>query len=144
MANLGFNFKAAEVAPSGILPPGDYKVTIVDSDVVPTKAGTGSMLVLHLQVTEGPHADRALPVPDRIMLSHPNPQVVDIGQRKLSALCRAAGVLNLTDSTQLHGRIVTAKIKVRPAGPDKSGIERDESNEITGYRAADELVSAAA
>ena len=71
-----------------------------------------------------------------------NPQTVEIAQRQLSALCRAVGQMQVTDSEQLHFRPMTVTLKYRPAGPDKSGVHREARNEIGGYAPADQRPAA--
>jgi len=43
-------------------------------------------------------------------LWHQSDQTREIAQKQLSSLARAAGVMNLNDSSALHGRIVQAKV----------------------------------
>lgn len=116
MAQLGGNFDATGVAPKQdfeVLEPGEYPVVIVKSDMQPTKAGTGKMLVLEMDVCDGPAKGRK--VWDRLNLENPNPKAVEIAERTLSAICHATGVLNVSDSEQLHGRPMVAVVKVKPA-----------------------------
>ena len=57
MAKLGGTFDATGVEPNApleALPPGDYKVQILQSEMRVTKAGTGQMLWLDMEVLEGP------------------------------------------------------------------------------------------
>ena len=73
-----------------------------------------------------------------------NPQTAEIAQRQLSALCRAVGQMQVTDSEQLHHRPMTLILKHRPAGPDKSGVHREARNEIRRLRAGGRASRAAA
>jgi hypothetical protein len=66
----------------------------------------------------------------RINIKNPSADAERIGQSQLSAYCRAAGVMQLTDTAQLHNRPVRARVKIRPAS-DKY----PESNEVTGFEA---------
>lgn len=144
MANLGQTFDANNVEPSApreILPPGDYVVQIVDSEMAETKAGNGQMLKLTMDIMEGPHAGRKLW--DRLNLVNPNAQAVEIAQRTLSAICHAIGRLQVSDSEQLHFSPMIATVKVKPAGADKYGTHRDAQNEISGYKAAGNASAAA-
>ena len=61
MAKLGGTFDATRVEPNApleALPPGDYKVQILQSEMRVTKAGTGQMLWLDMEVLEGPLQSR--------------------------------------------------------------------------------------
>jgi hypothetical protein len=127
MASL--NFDANQVEPNAsyeVLPAGKYSVVITESEMKPTKAGTGRYLELRLQVIEGPHEGRLLF--DRLNLENPNEKAVQIARGTLSAICRAVGIMKLTDSGQLHDTPIVATVKV---------VERQDngepSNEVKGY-----------
>lgn len=129
MALLQFN--AATVQPSQAfepLPAGWYNVTILKSEMKPTSKGDGSYLELVLVVSDGPHAKRQLF--DRLNLNNKNEVAKRIAYETLSAICHATGVIQLQDSTQLHGIPMQAKVTSKPAeGKYEAG------NEIGGYRA---------
>lgn len=138
MASLG-GFDASQVAPSEafeVIPPGKYKVQVVDSDIRSTKDGNGSYLWLELEILDGEQQGRKLW--DRITLNNSNQQAVEIGQRQLSALCHACGKLRPGDSSELHGIPVIATVRVRPP---RDGY--DASNELRGYGSLDGSAPAA-
>ena len=115
MAQLGQTFDASCVEPTGnyeVLPPGKYLVQIIFSEMRPTKDGRGQYLYLELDVLEGQYAGRRLF--DRLNLVNPNPDAVQIAQRTLSSLCRAAGKLQVSNSDQLHLIPLIADVRVRP------------------------------
>ncbi len=127
MANLGGTFDASQVDPSQpqeLLPPGDYRVQIINSEMRVTKTGTGQYLWLEMDVLDGPHAGRKLF--DRLNLINPSQQAVEIAQRTLSAICHATGRMQVKDSEDLHFQPVIVKVTV-----GKSGY-----NEVKGYKAA--------
>jgi len=131
MAFLSFNAKAVEPqAPIEVLPAGNYIAAVQESDIAHTKSGTGQMLKLVWKVLEGQHAGRL--IFDRINISNQNPKAEEIGQRQLSALCHAVNVLNLSDTTQLHGIPAILRVAVRK---DESGQYGDQ-NEVKSYSAA--------
>lgn len=135
MANLGFMFNSAEVEPSSpyeILPPDNYVVTIVNSEMRANKAGTGEYLWLEMVVDEGPYAGRR--VFDRLNLYSNSDKAVQIAKEKLSAIFRAVGVVASDDSEVLHHRRLIAVVNVRPAGPDKTGVHREAQNEVKGFK----------
>ncbi len=128
----GLNFDATQVEPSQpfeVIPPGDYKVQIVDSDMRPTKDGNGQYLWLESEILEGEYQSRKLW--SRLNLVNQNQQAVEIAQRELSALCHATGKLHVADSNELHFVPVIAVVKVRPAKGDF-----DASNEIRSWKPA--------
>lgn len=130
MAQLGGTFDATSVAPKEeftLLPPGEYPVMIVKSDMTPTKARTGQMLVLEMDVIDGPSKGRKLW--DRLNLVNPNPQAVEIAERSLSAICHAVGRLQVSDSNELHGIPMIAVVKV---GKPREGYAP--SNEVDTYK----------
>lgn len=129
MAELSFN--ATAVAPQASftpIPAGTYLCTITDSEVKITQRG-GTMAVFHLQVVDGEFSGRKLFA--RINVSNPSPEAERIGQAQLSALCHAAGVLQLQDTAQVHGKVVRVRVKIRK---DTTGQYGD-SNECAGFEA---------
>lgn len=138
MAALDFN--ATTVAPQASftpIPAGTYLCTITDSEVKITGKG-GTMAVFHLQVVDGELAGRKLFA--RINVSNPSPEAERIGQSQLSALCHAAGVLRLQDTSQMHGKVVRVRVKIRK---DTTGQYGD-SNECAGFEAVGGATPAAA
>ena len=131
MADIGQAFDATSVAPQsapGALPSDWYNVLITDSEMVETKAKTGSMLKLTMKVMDGPNAGRLLW--DRLNLYNPNPVAVEIAQKTLSSICHATGVMQVQDSSVLHGIPIMVRAVHKPAS---GGY--DESNDIKGYAA---------
>ena len=89
MANLT-GFDANSVNPATDfepLPAGKYLAIITDSEMKPTKSGSGNYLELTFQVIDGPFKGRMLW--SRLNLDNPNAQAVQIAQGELSAICRA-------------------------------------------------------
>ena len=124
------NFNAAEVSPESEftpLPAGIYNAQVIDSDLKPTKNGTGHYLQLTWKVLDGQYAGRL--AFDRLNIHNANETATKIGQQQLSALCHAAGVLQVQDSSQLHNRPCRIKVVIRK--DDHYG----DSNEIKGYEA---------
>jgi Protein of unknown function (DUF669) len=135
MAKLGGTFDASGVEPNApleALPPGDYKVQILQSEMRVTKAGTGQMLWLDMEVLEGP--DQGRHVYDQLNLINPNPTAEEIAQRTLSAICHAVGKLQVSDSEELHFLPMVVKVAVQPNG----------YNEVKGYKPVQQLVGAGA
>lgn len=125
------NFDATTVAPdTGFdpIPAGEYVAMIVDSEIKPTKAGTGMYLQLVWEVCDGPASGRK--IWDRINIQNPNQVAEEIGQKQLSAVCHAVGVLRVQDSAELHEKPASIKVVVKPGQG-----EYLPSNEVKGYRA---------
>lgn len=139
MANL-HGFDANEVEPVSSfepLPAGKYAAAISDSEMKPTKAGTGNYLQLTFEVLDGPHKGRLLWA--RLNLDNPNATAVQIARAELSAICRAVGVMAPKDSVELHNLplVITVCSKKRT---DTGEI----TNEISGYAKKDTPASAPA
>jgi len=129
-ANLkGFNAENVEPQSWDVLPPGDYEVAIIDSDMRPTKNGEGEYLELQMDVLDGKWKGRKLF--DRLNLKNKNPKAVEIAKATLSSICRAVEVLTPNDSSDLHGRPLIAQVKVR------NDPQYGESNEVKGYKKCD-------
>ncbi|MEX0716607.1 MAG: DUF669 domain-containing protein [Planctomycetaceae bacterium] len=122
-------FNAHEVEPAmefDPLPAGKYLAVITDSEMKPTKSGTGSFLQLTFEILDGQYKGRKTWA--RLNLDNPNETAVKIARAELSSICRAVGVMTPTDSLELHNLplVITVRCKKRP---DTGDI----SNEIKGY-----------
>ena len=127
MATLDFN--ANDVQPNtgfDPLPADKYVAMVTASQMKPTKNGDGSYLELEMTILEGKYKDRK--IWDRLCINHSNPQTVKIARGNLSALCRAAGVMEPKDSCELHN--IPIMVTVRCKKRDDSG---DITNEVRGY-----------
>ena len=131
MANLGEQFNSSDVPVFDLIPKGDYKLRICDSDIQENSRRTGNILKLTLEIVEGPHTGRK--VWDQLNLSNDNEMAVKIGRERLSAYCHATGVQVLQDTTQLHGIVFIGKIIVKQ---DKNG-DYDDRNEVRNLKKID-------
>jgi len=137
MASLNGTFDATEVAPAiplEVLPPGKYLSQLIESEMMPTKAGDGQLLKLVFEVLEGPYARRK-----NLRPTEPGePQRADGGNRATAALaiCHAVEQVQVSDSEQLHFKPLIVTLKVEPAGVDKHGVHRDARNKVGGYSSA--------
>lgn len=132
MANLN-GFNATEVEPTVSfepLPAGEYLATITESEMKPTKSGSGSYLQMTFTILDGEFRGRVLWA--RLNLNNPNATAVKIARGELSAICRAVGVMQPRDSVDLHNLplVISVKLKKR----DDTG---ELTNEIKGYAKKD-------
>ena len=132
MANLN-GFNATEVEPTTSfepLPAGKYLAAVTESEMKPTKSGSGSYLQLTFTILEGEYKNRVLWA--RLNLNNPNATAVKIARSELSAICHAVGVMQPRDSVDLHNLplVITVKLKKR----DDTG---ELTNEIKGYARKD-------
>ena len=105
------NFDANTVEPTtefDAIPAGQYEVVVIESDSKPTRNGNGGYLELKLQIIDGEQKNRRFF--DRLVLEHTSQIAVKLARAKLSALCRAAGVLTPRDSRELHDIPVIATV----------------------------------
>jgi hypothetical protein len=136
MAHLGFTqgFDSSTVepdAPFEVLPPNKYVVQIIHSEWKETKAGTGSYLILEMEVMEGEYVGAK--IIDRLNLHNPNQKAVEIAQRALSGICRAIGLAVANDSDELHFRPMLARVTVGKSRTGEDGKVYDGNNEVKGY-----------
>jgi hypothetical protein len=132
MANLN-GFDANRVEPTtdfDPLPAGKYLAVITESEMKPTKAGTGSYLQLTFEILDGPHKGRK--VWARLNLANSNETTVKIAQAELSAICRAVGVLAPNDSVELHNLPLVIAVKCK-----KRADTGEITNEVKGYARKD-------
>lgn len=136
MARLGADLSGSESQDFQPLPPGDYVVKIIDSEVGGSKTGEYSQMVKWTLEVQGPtHAGRKLF--DRMIIARasgfapptdPSKDPVRIGRAQLKTLAEKAGHPNpdfIGDTEELHGRVVTARVALSKDG---------EYNEIKGYK----------
>lgn len=128
MADLR-GFDANTVEPAGDfdpIPAGKYLAVITDSEMKPTKAGTGNYLQLTFQVIEGEYRNRLLWA--RLNLDNPNDTARKIAQGELSAICRAVGVLAPSDSLELHNLPLVIHVRCK-----KRSDTGEITNEVRGF-----------
>lgn len=128
MADLR-GFDANTIEPSGDfepIPAGKYLAVITESELKPTKAGTGHYLQLTFQIIEGPHQNRL--VWARLNIDNANAQARKIAQGELSAVCRAVGVLAPNDSVELHNLPLVIHVRCK-----KRTDTGEIVNEVKGY-----------
>lgn len=133
MAQL--NFDARSVAPNEAfepIPAGWYNAKIVESEMKATANGQGAYLALTIQIVDGQYVNRK--VFDRLNLQNQNAVAQEIAYKTLSAICHATGVIQVQDSSQLHGIPMQVKVALRAAGPGNDGKHYEASNEVKGYK----------
>lgn len=135
MAQL--NFDATQVAPDmgfDTVPAGWYNAMIDETDMKPTKDGSGAYLQTRFSIVDGQYAGRK--VFTRLNIKNSNPVAQEIAYKQLSAIAHAIGVMHIQDSSQLHGIPLKIKVSVRK---DTSG-QYEDSNEIKAFKNIDERV----
>lgn len=133
MASLG-KFAGSELqepsADFSPIPAGVYDVEVVESDIVSTKAGDGTIVKLTFRVLNGQHEGRQIWA--NLNIENRNPKAQEIGQRELSDLSRACGFAANPERTEdFHGIPLVVNVKLKP-GDGEYGPR----NEVGSFKAA--------
>lgn len=134
------NFNAAGVEPSKpneVIPSGWYPCEIIDAEVKPTgktKANKGLGAYFNFKVLSGDYKGRVI-FGTCINVQNASAQCQEIGQRELSAICHAVGIINVSDLVAFIGRQLEVKVKVKKASPEELEKGWEDKNEPSGYKA---------
>ncbi len=113
-----------------VLPAGVYTVEITDAEIKDTKTGNGQYIkIAHAVLEPAQFARRKLW--NNINIRNPNAQAEQIGAQQLASLCRAAGISVLSDTDELIGKVVRARVAVKAASGQYA-----ESNVVKAYEGA--------
>jgi hypothetical protein len=140
MTGFQLNFDATNIAPDTgfeTVPAGWYNVRVDESDMKPTKDGSGAYLQLRFDIIDGQFIGRKLFA--RFNLKNSSQQAVEIAFKQLSAVAHAVNVLRIGNSQELHGIPLKVKVKVRK---DSTG-QYEDSNDIISYKNINEPVDMA-
>lgn len=114
MASLDEGFDPAAVEPRDSIepvPPGEYTAQIIASDIVFTKAGTGEMINLTWEITDGEYANRKFW--QRINYMNQSAVAQKIGQQQLAEICAAVGLAgHMSDTEELHSQPVRVRVAI--------------------------------
>jgi hypothetical protein len=102
------------------IPPGKYAVMFEAAECRENKAQTGHYVWIEMTIADGPLKGRK--VWDRVNFDNPNAVCVEIGRRRLSAICEAVELPALDSPDDLLNRWCYVSIKVK-----------NEQNEIGAY-----------
>ena len=145
MANLTgkFNPEAEAAADFSAIPSGEYLAHVVDSDMKPTKKNDGEYLELVHEILDGEFKGRRIWA--NLNLDNPNAQAVEIANRQMASIREATGVLNPTDSQQLHYKPMVIRVDFTPSGTtQKNGYTTNkDTNEIKSWKKAEGVASTA-
>ena len=135
MANLtGLNLDPNVEESQGeftVIPAGIYKAVIVHDEICDTKAGTGKLLKLQLQIIEGYHQGAI--VKDNLNIINPHQVAQKIGQGTLKRICNLCKVqYPPQDTSGLYGRPMAITVKVSTFTSNLTG-EDLKSNKISKY-----------
>jgi hypothetical protein len=131
LAPLGFNPAETEDMGDGfkVIPPDIYNVVVVESDVRDNKKGTGKVLVLKYQITDGQQVGNTLT--DNLNIQNPSEVSQKIGLSQLKHICDAIGFVGvLKDSNQLHGKPFAVKVVVEQFESNTTPGKMLDSNKV--------------
>ena len=135
----GLDFDASTIQPAQVnevLPNGWYNSEIVDAEVLPCKGvGNNERVSLTFKVINGDHANRKFF--GSINHKHSKATVQEIGQRELSAVCHATGILNLTTAQGGVAQFIGSMLQVKLGLGKATAAYPDPSNECKGFKALD-------
>ena len=121
MAQLQFNAAEVDTTSRAAIPSGTYEAVVTDSETRATKSGTGMGINLTFEiVSEGPAKGRK--VFAWINYENANAKAQQIGREELASLCKAVGVVNLTDTAQLHNLPLMITVGVDRNDPTRNVI----------------------
>jgi hypothetical protein len=118
------------------LPAGTYAGIITASEMKPTKDGTGTMLVLTIDVVDGEYQGRK--IFERLNLRNKNPQAEEIAEKTLGEITRACGKTIIKDSDELHNKRFMMVVEVEQGKPyqkDGMTVEGKPQNRVKKYHA---------
>lgn len=98
------------------IPQGVYKVQAIEAKIEDTKSGSGQMLVLTLEIIDGPFANRR--IWDRLNIKNENPQAQSIAVRAMADLCLAIGLAQVRDTDEFLFKPLSVRVGIRQ---DKTG-----------------------
>jgi len=90
----------------GPLPAGEYGVRIVDACVKQTNAGNGFYIKLEMET------ETKRRVWWNLTLSNPSEKATQIGKEQLDSVRQAVGLVALSDTNELIGKLITVKLSV--------------------------------
>ena len=127
MALLNFNTaNQEEMDDFTVIPPGEYNVQVVKTEIKDTKSGDGKRLNLQFKVLDGDFKGRI--VFTGLNIVNQNQQAVEISMKELTSICKACGKAEIQDSDELKNIPLTVMVKVKPANGNYA-----EQNQITKY-----------
>jgi len=143
MGNLsGFNANNYEPSGFDVLPAGEYRAAIVNSEMKMTKSGNGKYLKLEIEILDGKYKGRKLW--DNLNIHNANDTAMQIARATLSSICRAIGNMEPKDSTELHNKPMLIHV-VQQDDPQygKQNKIRNYERDVVG-QVKQEIASAAA
>lgn len=135
--STALTFDASTIAPqttNEIIPPGWYIAEISDAEVKATKGRAAGKAAAFEFTILSPEA-KGRKVFANINVQNANAQAQEIGQRELSAICHAVGIINVSDLQAFIGKQLQVKVKTRKAKPEEIEKGYEDRSEPGGFKA---------
>lgn len=115
MANLNGAYDQDAELPGDfeVIPADRYPLQLIESDIAPTKAGTGKLFKYKTEVLDGDYKGRF--IFGQMNLQNPNPTATKIGQSEFAALRLVTQTPNPEDTADLHFKAFDGIVKIEPA-----------------------------
>lgn len=110
------------------VPAGEYTVTINEAHLQDTKAGTGQLIKIRLDITGPIHEGRVLWA--NLNIRNPSETAERIGRQQLNSVMQAIGLKSIQDTDELVGGTLKVKVSIRESE------QYGKQNEVKGYKAA--------
>jgi hypothetical protein len=132
-----FSFDASGIAPQAaieIITPGWYHAEITDAEIKATKGrNAGKAASFEYTILDPQYKGRKLF--DNVNVQNASAQAQEIGQRQLSAICHATGIIQVSDLAAFIGKQLQIKVKTRKASEDEKAKGYEDRSEPCGYKA---------
>lgn len=122
-----------------LIPAGKYKACIVGDELKDTKAGTGKIWSVKVQIIDGEYFGEI--ITDNINIINPSEKAQAIGQGTLKRICNICGVPFPPQNTSgLMGKPLEIDVKVEKFTSNTTGNEL-ESNKIKAYNTISQAIN---
>jgi hypothetical protein len=135
MAKLGYTHikgEYGEDVPRAPVPPGEYVMQIVRSEIDPSDNGELHIAKLQAQIIEGPSANSIVFL--SYCIQHPDEGKEVVGRRLFDRIVTAAGLEVCNDTEELHGRPFLGTLSIVKGKPDTRGGHYPDKNELAKCR----------
>ena len=123
MASINFNAAEIDTTSRDTIPSGTYEAVVTDSEMKATKNGLGMGLNLTFEIiSDGPAKGRK--VFTWINYEHPKAEAQRIGREELASLCKALGIVTLSDTAQLHNLPLMVTVGLDRNDPTRNVIKK--------------------
>ncbi|MDB4401412.1 DUF669 domain-containing protein [bacterium] len=120
MAEFIFNSDDVEVdAQYEQVPAGRYTMVVIDTDLMLTKKAKeandpklGQYIKVRFQIVSGEFQNRV--IFQNFNVVNPNPKASEIGHQQFRNLLECCGIKKITDTSEIHQKVVVADIKNTP------------------------------